>query len=71
VADLRSWRSQAARASGVPPYVILHDVTLSAVASLRPRNEDELVSVPGLGPVKASRYGPTLLAIVAKRPVPA
>jgi superfamily I DNA/RNA helicase len=71
VEDLRGWRSQAARASGVPPYVILHDATLSAVASLRPRSHDELVAVPGLGPVKASRYGATLLAIVAKRPVSA
>lgn len=67
VSALRSWRSQAARASGVPPYVILHDATLSAVASLRPRDDDELVAVPGLGPVKAARYGPTLLAIVARR----
>jgi ATP-dependent DNA helicase UvrD/PcrA len=67
VAALRSWRSQAARASGVPPYVILHDATLSAVASLRPKDDDELVAVPGLGPVKASRYGSTLLAIVARR----
>ena len=71
IASLRSWRSQAARASGVPPYVILHDATISAVASLRPRNPDELVAVPGLGPVKASRYGSTLLAIVAKRAVSA
>ncbi len=71
VAGLRTWRSQAARASGVPPYVILHDATISAVASLRPRNHEELVTVPGLGPVKASRYGSTLLAIVAKRAVPA
>jgi superfamily I DNA/RNA helicase len=71
VADLRSWRSQAARASGVPAYVILHDATISAVASLRPRDTDELVQVPGLGPVKVARYGPTLLAIVAKRAIPA
>jgi superfamily I DNA/RNA helicase len=71
MADLRLWRSQAARASGVPPYVIFHDVTLSAVASLRPRTHDELLSVPGMGPVKASRYGQTVLEIVAKGPVSA
>jgi superfamily I DNA/RNA helicase len=71
VARLRSWRTQAARASGVPAYVILHDATLSAVASLRPRSPEELMTVPGLGPVKASRYGPTLLAIVGKRAVSA
>ena len=71
IASLRSWRSQAARASGVPQYAILHDATMSAVASLRPRNPEELVAVPGLGPVKASRYGSTLLAIVAKRAVSA
>jgi DNA helicase-2/ATP-dependent DNA helicase PcrA len=67
VAALRAWRLETARSSGVPPYAVLHDVTIEAIASFRPANVDELLAVPGLGPVKASRYGPSLLALVSDR----
>ncbi|MGH9057454.1 MAG: ATP-dependent DNA helicase UvrD2 [Acidimicrobiales bacterium] len=67
VSALRIWRSETARASGVPAYVVLHDATLSAVASLRPRTVEELLSVPGLGPVKAGRYGADILSLVGGR----
>ena len=30
------WRMQTARAQGVPPYVIFHDATLQAIATVRP-----------------------------------
>ncbi|MGH9165930.1 MAG: HRDC domain-containing protein, partial [Acidimicrobiales bacterium] len=63
---LKLWRSAAARASGVPAYVIFHDSTLAAVAEARPSNRAELLALPGLGPVKAERYGETLLALLAK-----
>jgi DNA helicase-2/ATP-dependent DNA helicase PcrA len=64
IGALRAWRAEAARAGGIPAYVILHDVTLAALASLRPRTTEELLAVPGLGPVKAGRYGPTLLSLL-------
>jgi DNA helicase-2/ATP-dependent DNA helicase PcrA len=67
VGSLRTWRSETARASGVPAYVVLHDVTLAALAALRPGTLEELLSVPGLGPVKAGRYGPTLLSLLSDR----
>ena len=62
---LRAWRAVAARASGVPAHVLLHDATLTALASSRPKTTEELLAVPGLGPVKASRYGVVLLDLVA------
>jgi DNA helicase-2/ATP-dependent DNA helicase PcrA len=63
---LKAWRATAAQASGVPAYVIFHDATLAAVAEARPTTTAELLALPGLGPVKAARYGDTLLALVAK-----
>jgi len=33
---LRTWRLETAKAQGVPPYVIFHDKTLAAIASVRP-----------------------------------
>ncbi|HET9731552.1 MAG TPA: ATP-dependent DNA helicase UvrD2 [Acidimicrobiales bacterium] len=62
---LRRWRADTARASGVPAYVIFHDTTLAAVAAACPRSESELLALPGLGPVKTSRYGDTILGLVA------
>jgi DNA helicase II / ATP-dependent DNA helicase PcrA len=62
---LRAWRAAAARAAGVPAHVVLHDATLAAVATQRPATADQLLDVPGLGPVKVSRYGAVLLDLVA------
>ena len=63
---LKAWRRLAAKAAGVPPYVIFHDTTLAAVAEARPASRDALLALPGLGPVKASRYGDDLLRVVAE-----
>jgi DNA helicase-2/ATP-dependent DNA helicase PcrA len=63
---LKSWRSATARASGVPAFVIFHDTTLAAVAEAKPRDRRALLALPGMGPVKAERYGAALLAVVAE-----
>ncbi len=62
---LRSWRADTARASGVPAFVVFHDTTLAAVAEARPQDRPSLLALPGMGPVKADRYGDALLAVVA------
>jgi DNA helicase-2/ATP-dependent DNA helicase PcrA len=65
LAALRSWRASTARLSGVPAFVVFHDTTLAAVAEARPRDQPALLALPGMGPVKAERYGEELLAVVA------
>ena len=62
---LKGWRATAARASGVPAYVIFHDTTLAALAQAKPNDRDGLLAVPGLGPVKAERYGAAVLKVLA------
>ena len=62
---LKKWRSSTAKASGVPAYVIFHDTTLAALANARPNDRDGLLAVPGLGPVKAERYGAAVLEVLA------
>jgi DNA helicase-2/ATP-dependent DNA helicase PcrA len=64
-AALKAWRSQAAKVGGVPAFVVFHDTTLAAIAEARPASRDALLALPGLGPVKAERYGDQLLAVVA------
>lgn len=68
VEALRAWRSRRARAAAVPAYVIFNDATLRALAAVRPRTPDDLLLVPGIGPVKAERYGSEVLEVVAAHP---
>jgi DNA helicase-2/ATP-dependent DNA helicase PcrA len=63
---LQAWRRGAARDAQVAPHVVCHDATLAALAVARPSTPSELLAVPGLGPVKAARYGEALLALVAR-----
>ena len=63
--ELKAWRTERAREDVMPPYVILHDSALEAIARAMPANRDELLEVPGMGPVKFERYGAAILAIVA------
>jgi ATP-dependent DNA helicase RecQ len=61
---LREWRAATARSMGVPAYVVFPDATLAEVARLRPRSEDDLLEVKGIGPRKLEAYGADLLRIV-------
>lgn len=63
-ARLRAWRLETARAARVPPYVIFHDATLSAIAAARPETLDGLLAVSGVGEAKARRFGEGVLAVV-------
>lgn len=62
---LRRWRSEKAQAQGIPAYMILHDQTLVGIAGARPDSLPALLSIAGIGTVRAQRYGEELLAIVA------
>jgi ATP-dependent DNA helicase RecQ len=62
---LRAWRIEQARRKGVPPYVILHDRTLDAIASSLPQSLRDLEGLPGIGPAKLKTYGDAILSMVA------
>ena len=62
--DLRGHRLELARAEGVPPYIIASDRSLRDIALLRPSSLEELLLAHGIGPTKAEKYGPGLLAVV-------
>ena len=50
-----------ARERGLPPYMIFNDATLLEMAARKPKNEAELLQVPGVGPNKLERYGAAFL----------
>ena len=57
VEHLRAYRKELAETQGVPPYVIFHDATLSALALTRPSTLEEMAGISGVGDVKLARYG--------------
>lgn len=61
---LKAWRRQRSVEDGVPAYVVATDATLAAIAERRPRSEQELLAVPGIGPARIAKYGDELLAAV-------
>ena len=63
---LKRWRLEHARAANVPAFVIFNDATLIEVAVDRPSTPAQLLRVAGIGAVKAQRFGPDILRIVAE-----
>ena len=61
---LRAWRGRAAKAQGVPPYVIFHDRTLTEIAAARPGSRAALERIAGVGEGKLARYGEAVLEVV-------
>ncbi len=65
---LRRWRTETARAAGVPAYVVFHDSTLAAIASARPSDLGALLRVSGVGESKLRKYGEELLEVLRAAP---
>lgn len=61
---LRTWRKNLATEQNLPPYIIAHDKTLSALSAAKPQSEPELLEVPGFGPKKIETYGADIIRIV-------
>jgi ATP-dependent DNA helicase RecQ len=62
--SLKRWRSEIADEAGVPLHYIFGNDTLAELARCRPKTREQLLAIKGIGPVKAERYGITLLEIV-------
>jgi ATP-dependent DNA helicase RecQ len=60
---LRALRTELARESRVPPYVVFHDTTLRELARALPRDEKSFLAVKGAGAARWQRYGERVVAI--------
>ena len=65
--NLKKWRLTTSKRLKVAAFVVMSNKTLSAIASAKPRNEDDLMDIPGLGPRKSRQYGSEILDIVNTR----
>ncbi|HEY9012295.1 MAG TPA: DNA helicase RecQ [Devosia sp.] len=61
---LRAERARLAKSQGVPPYLVLQDVSLRAMAMERPQTLDHLIGMPGIGQAKLDRYGAIFLKVI-------
>jgi ATP-dependent DNA helicase RecQ len=64
VERLRQLRSELAEEEGVAPFLIFHDKTLKAIAGFKPETTAALLEIPGIGEMKAERYGRRVLGVV-------
>jgi ATP-dependent DNA helicase RecQ len=61
---LRDLRKELADLQMVPAYIVFSDRVLVELAVRRPRNDGEMLDVPGVGPAKLKKYGSAFLDIV-------
>ena len=66
LAILKDVRKSVARRLNVPPYVILQDPSLEAMATTYPVTVEELRNIPGVGQTKAMRFGKEFVEVIAR-----
>jgi ATP-dependent DNA helicase RecQ len=59
----RELRTTIAKEVGVPPYVVFGDKTLSEMARKLPNNENEFLSITGVGEQKLEKYGEAFISL--------
>ena len=62
--DLKKWRNTTAEKEGVPPFVVLRNEQLAAVATKLPRNLAALREIEGIGEKTCGKYGQQLLDLL-------
>lgn len=65
-AILKGLRKDVAARHGIPPYLVFLDPSLEAMCTLYPLTAEELLTVPGVGAGKASRYGGEFLDVIRR-----
>ena len=64
--ELRLLRLSVAEAQGVPPYVIFNDATLTQMAVNKPQNEQDFLSLSGVGTFKLDKFGQAFMAKITE-----
>lgn len=63
---LKACRKQLADDQGVPPFHIFHDATLMEMMQFRPSDNNELLTINGVGAVKLEKYGDEFLEVLSE-----
>ena len=63
---LRALRQRLASARGIPAYVVFTDAALKHMSVVKPRNNDEFLTVSGVGLAKQREYGRDFIREIKK-----
>lgn len=63
---LKACRKTLADELGVPPFHVFHDATLMEMMQYRPSDDEELLTINGIGQVKLERFGEPFLQVLAE-----
>ena len=66
---LRQWRTETARPTKTPAFLILSDAVLRGIANNNPQTISQLNAVPGIGPTKVDKYGAAIIALCRNQPL--
>ncbi|GAA1764530.1 ATP-dependent DNA helicase UvrD2 [Nocardioides hankookensis] len=61
---LREWRRERAGEEGKPAFVVFTDATLQLIAEHKPRTNEALLKISGIGRSKVEKYGEDVLTLV-------
>jgi ATP-dependent DNA helicase RecQ len=61
---LDRWRTEVAGTMAVPPYMVVPDSVLRAIAAARPQTREELARIRGVGPRTLGKFAEDLLRVV-------
>ncbi|MBO4546541.1 MAG: DNA helicase RecQ, partial [Treponema sp.] len=64
--DLKAWRKKIADEENVPPYFIFNDKTLIEIANKKPSTRADLLSISGIGELKAKKFGSKIISIITE-----
>jgi ATP-dependent DNA helicase RecQ len=64
VAEIKKWRTKTAYKLGMPPYIILTDLTVNMLAIDKPTDMLSLLKVKGISEKKAEKYGREIISII-------
>ncbi len=63
--ELRRWRLEAA--GDRPAYHVASNRTLTAIATVKPLDEDSLIGISGVGPAFIEKYGADVLRVISNQ----
>lgn len=67
LSELRNWRNNQARIEGVEGYRVLSNTVLEALVGALPQTRDDMLAIKGIKDAKFSKYGATLLRMIAEQ----
>ncbi len=53
-----------AKKQNLPAFTVFHDTTLIQMSSKKPVNEEQFLSLDGVGPAKLKKYGESFLNLI-------